>query len=52
SVFRETTRLGWSLPQYKWFVMEQFRKTTAQVTYDDAVRLSRQFQQMEGETDD
>ncbi|NJK53050.1 MAG: hypothetical protein HC936_09940 [Leptolyngbyaceae cyanobacterium SU_3_3] len=52
SVFRETTRLGWSLPQYKWFVMEQFRKTTAQVTYDDAVQLLAQLQNMEGEIED
>jgi hypothetical protein len=52
SIFRETTRLGWSLPQYKWFVMKQLRKTTAQVTYDEAVRLLTQLQSMEGEIDD
>ena len=49
SIFRETTRLGWSLPQYKWFVMEQVRKTTAQVTYDDAARLLTQLQHIESE---
>ncbi|WP_181314438.1 hypothetical protein [Phormidesmis priestleyi] len=49
AIFRETTRIGWSLPQYKWFVMEQLRKTTAHVTYDDAVQLLAQLQQMDSE---
>ncbi len=49
SIFRETTRLGWSLPEYKWFVMEEFRKTTAQVIYDDAIHILTQLQQMECE---
>ena len=52
SVFRETVRIGWSLPQYKWFVMEQLRKTTARVTHDDAVLLLAQLQQMDSEPED
>ena len=52
SIFRETTRIGWSLTQYKWFVMEQLRKTTVQVTHDDAVQLLAQLQQMNSEPDD
>ncbi len=47
SIFRETTRLGWSLPQYKWFVMEQVRKTTAQVTHDETIQVLTQLQRME-----
>ncbi len=46
-IFRETIRLGWSLPQYKWFVMERFRKTTAHVTCDEATQALAQLQQME-----
>jgi len=46
------TRLGWSLPQYKWFVMEEFRKTTAQVTHDEATQLLAKLGQMEGELAD
>ncbi len=49
SIFRETTRLGWLLPQYKWFVMERFRKTTAQVTYDEAIQILTQLKQMKSE---
>jgi hypothetical protein len=52
SIFRETTRIGWSLPQYKWFVMEEFRKTTAQVTYDEAIQVLTQLQQTKSELDD
>ncbi|KAM3114063.1 hypothetical protein [Phormidesmis sp. 146-33] len=52
SIFRETIRIGWSLPQYKWFVMEQLRKTTAQVTHEDAVQVLAQLQQMDDETED
>jgi hypothetical protein len=52
SIFRETTRIGWSLPQYKWFVMEQLRKTTAQVTQDDAVQLLALLQQLDSESED
>ncbi len=52
SIFRETVRIGWSLPQYKWFVMEQMRKTTAQVTHDDAVQVLALLQQMDGEPED
>ena len=52
SIFRETVRIGWSLPQYKWFVMEQLRKTTARVTHDDAVLLLAQLQQMDSEPED
>ncbi len=52
SIFRETTRLGWSLPQYKWFVMERFRKTTAQVTHDEAIQMLAKLGQMEGELAD
>ena len=48
-IFRETTRLGWSLPEYKWLVMEQFRKTTAQVTHDEAIQILTQLQQMKSE---
>ncbi|MGG6270452.1 hypothetical protein ACQ4M3_37085 [Leptolyngbya sp. AN03gr2] len=39
SIFRETVRIGWSLPQYKWLVMEQFCKTTAQVTSEEAKQI-------------
>ena len=49
SIFRETTRIGWSLTQYKWFVIEQLRKTTAQVTHDDAVQLLARLQQLDSE---
>ncbi|NDJ18566.1 hypothetical protein [Myxacorys almedinensis] len=52
SIFRETVRIGWSLPQYKWFVMEQLRKTTARVTQNDAVQLLAQLQQMDSEPED
>ncbi len=52
SIFCETTRLSWSLHQYKWLVMEQFRKTTAQVTYDEAIQVLAQLRQMESELDD
>ena len=52
SIFRETVRIGWSLPQYKWFVMQQLRKTTAQVTHVEAVQLLAQLQQMDGEPED
>ena len=52
SIFREMTRLGWSLPQYKWFVMEEFRKTTAHVTHDEATQLLAKLGQMEGELAD
>lgn len=51
SIFRETVRLGWSLPQYKWFVMQQLRKTTVRVTHDEALQLLAQLQQMENEDD-
>ena len=52
SIFRETVRIGWSLPQYKWFVMEWLRKTTAQLTHDDAVQVLALLQQIDGEPDD
>ena len=52
SIFRETVRIGWSLPQYKWFVMERLRKTTARVTHKDAVQLLAQLQQMNSESED
>jgi hypothetical protein len=51
-IFRETTRIGWSLPQYKWFVMQQLRKTTAQVTHKDAVQLLALLQQVDSEPED
>ncbi|MEP0919569.1 hypothetical protein NC981_22330 [Leptolyngbya sp. DQ-M1] len=51
SIFRETVRLGWSLPQYKWFVMHHLQKTTAQVTYSEAVQLLTNLQQIENESD-
>ncbi|MBW4542513.1 MAG: hypothetical protein KME43_25785 [Myxacorys chilensis ATA2-1-KO14] len=52
SIFRETVRIGWSLPQYKWFILERLRKTTAQVTYDEAIQILAQLQQIESEPDD
>lgn len=33
-------------------MMEQFRKTTAQLTHDEAIRVLTQLQQMESERDD
>lgn len=36
AIFRETVRLGWALPQYKWLILERYRKTTAQVTLAEA----------------
>lgn len=44
SIFRETVRLGWSLPQYKWLVMERFGKTTAQVTFEEAKQVLEALQ--------
>lgn len=38
-IFRETVRIGWSLPDYKWYVMEQFHKTTATVTEVEAQQI-------------
>lgn len=35
SLTREFYRTGWSLSQYKWFVMVQFAKTTAQLSPDE-----------------
>ena len=52
SILREMVRIGWSLPQYKWFVMERLRKTTARVTHKDAVQLLAQLQQMNSESED
>ncbi|MER3499744.1 MAG: hypothetical protein C4308_14530 [Chitinophagaceae bacterium] len=52
SIFRETVRLGWSLPEYKWFILEHFRKTTAQVTLDEAVQVLSLLRQMEGMSED
>ncbi|BAU16138.1 hypothetical protein LEP3755_67050 (plasmid) [Leptolyngbya sp. NIES-3755] len=49
SIFRETVRLGWSLPQYKWFVLERFRKTTAQVTHEEVIQILEILQVMPGE---
>ncbi len=45
-IFRETTRIGWSLPQYKWFVMEQVQKTTAHITHHEAVQVLSLLQSM------
>lgn len=39
SIFRETVRLGWSLPEYKWFILKQLHKTTAQVTHEEATQV-------------
>ncbi|MBD2078333.1 hypothetical protein [Leptolyngbya sp. FACHB-17] len=52
SIFRETVRLGWSLPEYKWFILEHLRKTTAQVTHDEAVQVLTLLRQMESEQED
>jgi hypothetical protein len=52
SIFRETVRIGWSLPEYKWFILEQLRKTTAQVTHDEALQVLERLQQIESEPED
>jgi hypothetical protein len=52
SIFRETVRIGWSLPEYKWFILEHLRKTTAQITHDEAVQVLTLLSQMESEPDD
>jgi hypothetical protein len=51
SIFREMVRVGWSLPQYKWWVMRQFRKTTAGVTHNEAMQLLVQLQQIRSHLD-
>ena len=43
-IFRETVRLGWSLPDYKWYVMQQFHKTTATVTQHEAQQILSDLQ--------
>ncbi len=52
SIFRETVRIGWSLPEYKWFILEHFQKTTAQVTHDEAIEVLALLKQIEGEPED
>ncbi|MGI0493639.1 hypothetical protein ACN4EG_17805 [Alkalinema pantanalense CENA528] len=46
SLNREFYRLGWSLPQYKWFVMEQFRKTTAKLSPEEFATVVEMLQAM------
>lgn len=46
-IFRETVRLGWSLPDYKWYVMQQFNQTTATVTECEAQQILADLQQMQ-----
>ncbi|MCU0548456.1 MAG: hypothetical protein MUC48_03825 [Leptolyngbya sp. Prado105] len=48
-IFRETVRLGWSLPDYKWYVMQQFQKTTATVTQFEAQQILSDLQQCDSE---
>lgn len=50
-IFRETVRLGWSLADYKWYVMQHLRKTTAQVIEAEASQLLHQLQQYESASD-
>lgn len=45
-IFRETVRIGWSLPDYKWYVMQQFHKTTATVTEEEAQQILTSLQQV------
>lgn len=49
SIFRETVRLGWSLPQYKWFILGRLRKTTAQVTHEEAIQVLEVLQEISEE---
>lgn len=52
SIFRETVRIGWSLLEYKWFILEHLRKTTTQVTHDEAVQVLTLLSQMKSESED
>ncbi|MBD2328068.1 hypothetical protein [Alkalinema sp. FACHB-956] len=52
SLNREFYRLGWSLPQYKWFVMEQFRKTTAQLSPEEFSTVVEMLQAIPAIDDD
>ncbi|GAP99865.1 hypothetical protein [Leptolyngbya sp. NIES-2104] len=45
-IFRETVRLGWSLADYKWWVMRSLHKTTAQVAVTEANQLLERLQSL------
>lgn len=52
SLNREFYRIGWSLPQYKWFVMEQFHKTTAHLTPEEFAAVVELLKAMPAIDDD